>query len=79
MSRKTYQYHVVPAPDGGWNVRKRGALRASKHFETKADAISWGREISKNQRSEFVIHKVDGTIEKKDSYVNDPLPPKDQK
>jgi hypothetical protein len=75
----TNQYHVVPAPGGGWKVRKRGALRASKHFETKADAISWGREISRYRRSELVIHNTDGTIEKKYFYRNDPLPPRDQK
>ena len=62
MPSKTH--HVVPALDGGWSVTKEGALRASRHFKTKADAISWGREISKNQGSEFVIHKKDGTIEK---------------
>jgi hypothetical protein len=69
----------VPDPDGGWSVKKGGAERASRHFETKSDAIVWGREVSKNQRSEFVIHKKDGTIQRKDSHGNDPLPPRDRK
>jgi hypothetical protein len=60
-------------------VKKGGAARASKHFETKTDAIYWGREVSKNQGSEFVIHKKDGTIQRKDSHGNDPLPPRDQR
>jgi hypothetical protein len=77
MSQKTH--HVVPDPDGGWSVKKGGAARASKHFETKTDAISWGREVSKNQGSEFVIHKKDGTIQRKNSHGNDPLPPRDQR
>jgi hypothetical protein len=74
MTKKTH--HVVPDSDGGWNVKKGGADRASKHFEKKQDAVDWGRDVSKNQGSEFVIHKKDGTIQKKDSHGNDPMPPK---
>lgn len=77
MPRKSH--HVVPDPDGGWNLKKGGASRASKHFETKADAVKHGRQVSKNQRSEFVVHKRDGTIQRKDSHGNDPLPPRDKK
>jgi hypothetical protein len=28
--------HVVPDPDGGWNVQKPGASRASSHHDTQA-------------------------------------------
>lgn len=76
---KKSSQHVVPAPSGGWNVRKSGSDRATKHFDTKKDAIDWARQISKNQKTELVIHKRDGTIESKDSYGNDPNPPKDQR
>jgi uncharacterized protein YdaT len=76
MSKKTY--HVVPAPQGGWNVKKGGATRASNHFDKKQDAIDRAREISRNQSSELVIHKKDGTIARKDSYGHDPLPPRDR-
>jgi hypothetical protein len=68
-------YHVVSDPDGGWKVRKTGAARASKHFVTKKDAISWGRKLSKKRKYEFVIHKKDGTIERKESHGNNPLSP----
>ena len=77
MSRKSH--HVVPDLDGGWNVKKGGATRASKHFEKQDDAISWGRQVSRNQRTEFVIHKRDGTIRDKDSHGSDPLPPRDRR
>lgn len=33
MPRKTH--HVVPDPNGGWNVKNGGADRASAHAETK--------------------------------------------
>ena len=65
-------HHVVPNPDGGWDVKRSGASRASRHFDTKADAVDAGREISRNQRTEFVIHRRDGTFQRKDSHGNDP-------
>ena len=65
-------HHVVPHPDGGWDVKRSGAERASGHFDTKAEAEDAGREISRNQGTEFVIHRKDGTIQRKDSHGNDP-------
>lgn len=75
MARKSH--HVVPNSDrGGWNVKKSGASRASKHFDTKAEAVRAGREISRNQKTEFVIHGKNGKIQQSDSHGNDPHPPK---
>ncbi len=77
MTRKTH--HVVPDPSGGWNVKKGGSQRASKHFDKKADATDWGRDVSRNQKTEFIIHNKDGKISQSDSHGNDPCPPKDKK
>lgn len=77
MSRKTH--HVVPNSGGGWDVRKGGADRASRHFDTKRDAVDAGREISRNQGTEFVIHGQNGHIQRSDSHGGDPCPPKDKK
>jgi uncharacterized protein YdaT len=74
MGRKTH--HVVPSPNGGWDVKKGGAERASVHTDTKQEAIDRGREISQNQRTEFVIHDKHGVIRQSDSHGNDPYPPK---
>lgn len=73
MSRKTH--HVVPNPKGGWDVKKGGAKRVSGHFDKKRDAIKSGRKISRNQGTEFLIHKKDGRIAQSDSHGNDPHPP----
>lgn len=70
--------HVVPAPGGGWSVKKAGAKKASKHYETKEAAVKRGREISKNQGAELYIHRKDGTIERKASHGKDRNPPKDR-
>lgn len=70
-------HHVVPNSDrGGWDLKRGGSSRSSGHFETKADAVSVGREISRNQRTEFRIHNRDGKISQSDSHGNDPFPPK---
>ncbi len=75
MARKTH--HVVPDSNrGGWNIKRGGASRASKHFDTKADAEKAARKISRNQRTELVIHGKDGKIQRSDSHGGDPYPPK---
>ncbi|MBU1194092.1 MAG: DUF2188 domain-containing protein [Proteobacteria bacterium] len=77
MSRKTH--HVVPNPESGWDVKKGGGQKSIKHFEKKQDAVDYGRGVSKNQNSEFIIHKKDGAIQNADSHGGDPCPPKDKK
>ena len=69
-------HHVVPAPNGGWNIKKEGADRSSKHCDTQQDAIDKGREISRNQHTELYIHGRDGRIREKDSHGRDPYPPR---
>lgn len=72
-------HHVVPDPDGGWNVKRGGADRASGHFDRKSDAVKRGREVSQNQGTELRIHNRDGRISQSDSHGHDPNPPKDKR
>ena len=67
--------HVVPNSDGGWDSKKGGAQRASKHFDTKKEAEKYSRNLSIKEQSELVIHKKDGEIQRKDSHGNDKFPP----
>ena len=69
-------HHVVHNPDGGWDVRRGGADRASAHLDTKQEAIDAGREISQHQQTELRIHNLDGKIAQSDSHGGDPYPPK---
>jgi len=68
--------HVVPS-SSGWSVKKSGAVRASRSFETKERAVEYGRELSKSEKTELYIHKQNGIIQERNSYGNDPNPPKD--
>ena len=67
--------HVVPNPEGGWDVKKEGAVRASAHTDTQAAAQERAREIIHNQGGgEMLTHGKDGTIRAKDTIApgNDP-------
>lgn len=78
MSKGPKTHHVVPNRDGGWDVKRGGADRSSKHFDNKSDAVDWGRDVSRNQQTEFRIHNLDGRISQSDSHGRDPYPPKDK-
>ena len=62
--------------DGRWKNRVLGNKRASNTFDTKAEAQAKGREMAQKLHSEHIIKKRDGTIGERNSYGNDPHPPK---
>ena len=64
--------HVTPHPSGGWQVKGSGNERATVRTTTQADAISIARGIAINKQSEVVIHRPNGQIRDKNSYVNNP-------
>jgi uncharacterized protein YdaT len=70
--------HVVPHEDG-WAIRGEGNQRVTSVHDTQREAADRAREIARNQQSEVVIHRRDGTIRDSDSYGNDPNPPRDRK
>lgn len=67
--------HVVPH-GSGWAVRGAGNGRVTSTYDTQAGAIARGRAIAQNQHSELLIHGRNGQIRARDSYGNDPFPPK---
>lgn len=68
--------HVTPHPDGGWQVKGAGNSKATSRHDTQKEARDSARNIAKTQGSEVVIHRPNGQIRDKDSYGNDPFPPK---
>jgi len=69
---------VVPNPDGGWDVKKPGAARASAHYDKQSDAVDRARDILKNDGGgELRTHGRDGKIRSADTIGRkDPYPPK---
>ena len=73
MSGKTV--HVLPHVLNRWQVKVGGEKSPRGLFDTKREAENFGRQLSKNLRAEFYIHKRNGQIGDKDSHGNDPCPP----
>lgn len=69
------QVHTVHRP-GGWGNLKAGASRVGKIYATKAQAQAAGRKVAVNQKAEHIIHNLNGKIGSRNSYGNDPHPPR---
>lgn len=67
--------HVVPRGDE-WGVRGEGNSRDTVRTGTQREANERAKEIATNQGSEVIIHGNDGKIRERNSYGNDPNPPK---
>jgi hypothetical protein len=59
------QHHIVANPNGGWDLKRSKGEKVIKHFATKQEAVDYGKVVSKNQDTTFVIHKKDGKLQKK--------------
>jgi hypothetical protein len=63
--------------DGVWKSKVEGSSRAAHTGGTKAEQQAIGRQMAQDREVEHTIRKLDGTIGDKNSYGNDPNPPKD--
>lgn len=70
-------YHSVPR-GGGWAVKKAGTKAPVSTHRTQAAAEAKTQQLARKSEGEAVYHRRDGTIKDKDSYGNDPNPPKDR-
>lgn len=75
---KNKNFHITPRDGGrdGWSVRREGADRASSVHGSQADAVDAAREMARREQGELFVHGRDGRIRSRDSYGNDPHPPK---
>ena len=70
--------HVTRREDG-WAVVREGADRASSLHPTQSGALDVGRDMARRERGELFIHDRDNRIRDRDSFGNDPFPPRDHK
>lgn len=77
MSKKNV--HVVPHGKGQWAVREEGNPQVRSTHRTQKDAIGEAKPVAEAHRGELIIHRPNGQIRDKESYGNDPCPPKDKK
>ena len=67
--------HVVPK-NGDWAVVGAGNSRATVVVDTQQEAIEIARQSAQNQSGDVVVHNRHGQIRERNSYGNDPYPPK---
>ena len=66
-------YDVSPDGNGGWNVKRRGANRATSNTADKDDAIDTARSHAKNaDKGQVVIRGQGGKIQREYTYGDDP-------
>ena len=70
--------HVVPSGTT-WAVKPAGGGQPLSTHPTQGAAVEAGRRVAQRDRTELVIHRPNGQIRDKDSFGNDPLPPRDKK
>ncbi|MEK6701961.1 MAG: DUF2188 domain-containing protein [Planctomycetota bacterium] len=74
---KGQNVHVVPNGNN-WQVKPEGGRPVSNH-RTQGAAETAAKPIARQNQAEVVIHRPNGQIRDKDSFGNDPNPPKDKK
>ena len=81
MSRKGPSIHVVPSSTkpGKFVAKEEGNPRPVTRPASQTETIKKAIPLAKQNQSEVVTHRRDGTIRDSDSYGNDPNPPKDKK
>jgi len=67
--------HITPHKNG-WQVKKAGSSKAIKVCTTQKECIIYGTQKAKQTGAELFIHNKQGKIRERNSYGNDPFPPK---
>jgi Uncharacterized protein conserved in bacteria (DUF2188) len=76
MPKRKRAIEVEPRDDGRWARQKQGTARAGSLHDTKAQAERAARTQAKREHTELIVKTRDGRIERRDSFGNDPYPPK---
>lgn len=75
-------YHITKRPDGDWQYKLTGAVRASGIAGTQAQAEQAAKASARRSGGgEITIHRPNGQIRDRDTIApaNDPNPPKDKR
>jgi uncharacterized protein (TIGR02271 family) len=69
--------HVEPR-ESGWAVVREGSERATSLHQTQAEAAKEGRNIARQEKTEFFLHAQDGRIREHNSYEEKPRPAEEE-
>lgn len=71
------EYHVTYDRNRRmWKIKNTENAKVSRYSDTKKEAVDIATKFSKNNNSELFIHKKDGSFENRNSFGNDPHPPR---
>lgn len=62
--------------EGGWQVKGAGNSKATSVHGTQAEAWNEARRLARGSDGEAFLQGQDGQIRARNSYGNDPFPPK---
>ncbi|WP_114376810.1 DUF2188 domain-containing protein [Elioraea thermophila] len=72
---RTRNIHTVPS-ERGWANKEEGNPHPLSTHRTQSAAAERGRELARERAAEHLIHGRDGRIRERNSYGNDPFPPR---
>lgn len=60
-------YHLTH-DDDGWKLKREGAERATKRFDTKEEGMDFSKKFMRKHSGSLKIHKKDGEIQEERTY-----------
>ena len=69
-------YWTSKRNDGTWSVKREGSTKASSLHNTQEQAWKEARRLARGAGSEAFLKDINGRIRARNSYGNDPFPPK---
>lgn len=64
-------YHVIKR-ESGWSLKRAGSTRATSLHETRAKAVTAGKELAKRHApAELIVHNSDGTIALREMFAEE--------
>jgi hypothetical protein len=69
-------YWTSKRTDGKWAVKKEGSIRASSIHDNQESAWKETRRLARGEGSEAFLKGKNGKIRTRNSYGNDPYPPR---
>ncbi len=81
MAKKGANIHVVPSASkpGKFVAKEEGNPKALTRPASQTATAQKAVPMARQNQSDVVIHRRDGTIRDRDSYGPDPFPPRDLK
>lgn len=69
-------YWTHQRSDGKWGSKREGNFRDTKTFDTQKESWDYTRNKARENKSEAFLQGENGKIRERNSYGNDPYPPK---